>query len=163
VIDLMPDRMAEVFMEQLIPDSCEILASYDHPAWRDYAAITRSRYGKGTGYYLGCMTDPEILERVLDLALEDCGIPHPEEGFPIIVRKGETKDGRTLQRSQHAEEWKDTKITVALKGVKYWWPESMFVFFDTDGNPYDLRLMTQKTMHTQTYYYGRIKNDPSNR
>jgi hypothetical protein len=39
----------------------------------------------------------------------------------------------------------------------------MFTFFDADGNPYDLRLMTQKTTYTQTYYYGRIKNDPSNR
>jgi len=90
VIDLMPDRMAEVFMELLIPDSCEILASYDHPAWLDYAAITRNRYGKGAAYYLGCMTDSDILERILSLALESCGIPIPEFSFPVILRKGTT-------------------------------------------------------------------------
>lgn len=99
----------------------------------------------------------------------ECLFPNHLYRVEVVEQTGiqkiqfKAKDGRTLQRSQHAEEWKDTKITVALKGVKYWWPESMFVFFDADGNPYDLRLMTQKTMHTQTYYYGRIKNDPSNR
>lgn len=72
-------------------------------------------------------------------------------------------DGRILHRAQHAEEWKETGIVVALKGVKYWWPETMFVFFDADGAPYDLRLMTRKSLFVQHYYYEKRKNDPSNR
>ena len=85
------------FMELLIPEDCEILARYDHPAWKDYAAITRSRYGNGTGYYLGCMTDPDILEQVLRLALEDSGIPIPEVSFPIIIREGITPNGKQVR------------------------------------------------------------------
>ena len=38
---------ANVFMELLVSEGAEVLASYEHYNWKDYAAITRNHYGKG--------------------------------------------------------------------------------------------------------------------
>lgn len=37
----------KTFMELLIPDSAEVLASYEHYNWKEYAAITKNHYGNG--------------------------------------------------------------------------------------------------------------------
>ncbi|MFR5152844.1 MAG: beta-galactosidase trimerization domain-containing protein [Ruminococcus sp.] len=43
-------------------EGAEVLASYEHYNWKDYAAITRNHYGKGQAVYIGCMTDEETPE-----------------------------------------------------------------------------------------------------
>ena len=48
---------AKVFMELLMPQEAEVLASYDHYNWKEYAAITKNHYEKGTAIYIGCMTE----------------------------------------------------------------------------------------------------------
>ena len=53
---------ANVFMELLVSEGAEVLASYEHYNWKDYAAITRNHYGKGQAVYIGCMTDEETLK-----------------------------------------------------------------------------------------------------
>ena len=58
---------AKVFMELLMPQEAEVLASYDHYNWKEYAAITKNHYGKGTAIYIGCMTDNNTLKAVDDL------------------------------------------------------------------------------------------------
>ena len=55
---------ANVFMELLVSEGAEVLASYEHYNWKDYAAITRNHYGKGQAVYIGCMTDEETLKSV---------------------------------------------------------------------------------------------------
>ena len=52
---------AKVFMELLMPQEAEVLASYDHYNWKEYAAITKNHYRKGTAIYIGCMTDDNTL------------------------------------------------------------------------------------------------------
>lgn len=37
----------KVFMELLMPQEAEVLVSYDHYNWNEYAAITKNHYGKG--------------------------------------------------------------------------------------------------------------------
>lgn len=88
---------AKTFMELLVPDGAEVLASYDHYNWKDYAAITRNHYGKGTAVYLGCMTDQKTLEKVLGNVLQDAGVEQIEERFPVIVRKGKNDLGKTVR------------------------------------------------------------------
>ena len=44
---------ANVFMELLVSEGAEVLASYEHYNWKDYAAITRNHYGKGQAVYIG--------------------------------------------------------------------------------------------------------------
>lgn len=92
-----PDREAKVFMELLISEGAQVLASYDHVSWKEYAAVTKNSYGKGHGYYIGCMMDEELLGRILEDALQVAGAERVvKECFPVIVRKGMNRRGRRL-------------------------------------------------------------------
>ena len=87
---------ANVFMELLVSEVAEVLASYEHYNWKDYAAITRNHYGKGQAVYIGCMTDEETLKSVYKAVLPEADVEIPEYHYPIIVRKGLNDLGKTV-------------------------------------------------------------------
>lgn len=87
---------ANVFMELLVSEGAEVLASYEHYNWKDYAAITRNHYGKGQAVYNGCMTDEETLKSVYKAVLPEADVEIPEYHYPIIVRKGLNDLGKTV-------------------------------------------------------------------
>lgn len=87
---------ANVFMELLVSKGAEVLASYEHYNWKDYAAITRNHYGKGQAVYIGCMTDEETLKSVYKAVLPEADVEIPEYHYPIIVRKGLNDLGKTV-------------------------------------------------------------------
>lgn len=88
---------AKVFMELLIPQEAEVLASYDHYNWKEYAAITKNHYRKGTAIYIGCMTDDNTLKAVLTEALNSAEVEIPEYSWPVIVRKGTNDLGKCVR------------------------------------------------------------------
>ena len=88
---------AQIFMELLVPDGAEVLASYDHYNWKDYAAITRNHYGKGQAVYVGCMTDEDTLKAVYKAVLPQADVEIPEYLYPVIVRKGTNDLGKTVR------------------------------------------------------------------
>lgn len=91
------ERQVRVFMELLQPAGAQVLASYDHPAWKEYAAVTRNRFGKGTAVYLGCGMSCKMLERLLDDCAGEAGIERSDCTFPVIVRKGISQNGTMLR------------------------------------------------------------------
>ena len=101
---------AKVFMELLMPQEAEVLASYDHYNWKEYAAITKNHYGKGTASYIGCMTDNNTLKAVLTEALNSAEVEIPEYSWPVIVRKGTNDLGKCVRYilNYSAEEQKVT-------------------------------------------------------
>ena len=101
---------AKVFMELLMPQEAEVLASYDHYNWKEYAAITKNHYRKGTAIYIGCMTDNNTLKAVLTEALNSAEIEIPEYSWPVIVRKGTNDLGKCVRYilNYSAEEQKVT-------------------------------------------------------
>ncbi len=89
---------AKVFMELLIPEGAQVLASYDHYNWNRYAAVTRNRCEKGYAYHIGCMTGEGVLKKVFLSALKDAGIRRETDcEFPMIVRKGVNDLGKTVR------------------------------------------------------------------
>lgn len=88
---------AQIFMELLVPESAEILATYDHYNWKAYAAITRNHYGKGQAVYIGCMTDEDTLKAVYKAVLMQANVEIPEYQYPVIVRKGTNNFGKTVR------------------------------------------------------------------
>lgn len=96
IADGAADREARGFMELLIPEGAQVLARYVHPAWKDYAAVTRHSYGHGTAVYIGCMTGEEVLCNVLRGALTEAGVEIPAQRFPVIVRGGVNDMGRRV-------------------------------------------------------------------
>ena len=88
---------AKVFVELLMPQEAEVLAFYDHYNWKEYAAITKNHYGKGTAIYIGCMTDDNTLKAVLTEALNSAEVEIPEYSWPVIVRKGTNDLGKCVR------------------------------------------------------------------
>jgi beta-galactosidase len=75
-----------------------VLASYDHPAWDGYAAVTRHRTGSGSLTHLGTMTSPELLRAVLGLVLRDAGVADWAQDLAgtVTVRRGTNAAGRAI-------------------------------------------------------------------
>ncbi len=76
------------WMELLIPNNAKTLASYRHPQWGSYAAVTENRFGKGCAVYLGCYFDAAILKELLTYLVRNVGIPLPYEHYPIVTKRG---------------------------------------------------------------------------
>ena len=108
---------AEVFMELLIPEGAEVVASYDHYNWNRYAAVTRNRCEKGYTYHIGCMTGEGVLKKVFLRALKDAGIRRGTEcEFPLIVRKGVNDLGKTVWFYLNYSGQEQTEIPVCAGG-----------------------------------------------
>ncbi|QXT61944.1 beta-galactosidase [Tessaracoccus palaemonis] len=92
------DQAAGRLLELLVPRGADVLAGYDHPAWSDYAAVTRNRFGDGTATYVATVTSPEVLRGVLELVLREAGLwswPQDLAGT-VTVRRGTNGRGREI-------------------------------------------------------------------
>ncbi|WP_259335349.1 beta-galactosidase [Bombilactobacillus bombi] len=74
------------WMELLEPISANILAKYEHPYWKKYAAITENKYGKGTAFYVGTYLNEESIFQLYKYILKSIGLwsLRQEQRFPII-------------------------------------------------------------------------------
>ena len=79
-----------------MPQEAEVLASYDHYKLKEYAAITKNHYEKGTAIYIGCMTDDNTLKAVIRSNPKSAEV-EPEHRWPVIVRKGTNDLGKMCQ------------------------------------------------------------------
>ena len=121
-------------MELLEADTAEVLLNYAHAYWKDYAAVTRNRFGDGVGYYIGCGCDADTLWLILKEALRDAHIEIPKEQYPLIRRIGTNDLGK--------------QITYYLN---YSGEETAFVYDGADGT----ELISGKTLISrQTYSIG---------
>lgn len=91
------EHKAQKFMELLIPHGAEVLASYDHYNWKEYAAVTKNHYGKGTATYVGTMADEEVLANIFRGVLADAGVSLAEDGSGIIMHQGTNDYGKTVR------------------------------------------------------------------
>lgn len=76
------------WMELLIPAAAQTLASYAHPYWGSYAAVTKNGFGKGHAVYIGCYFDSDVLKDLLTYLVKDSGITLPDERFPVVIKRG---------------------------------------------------------------------------
>ncbi|MFD0693348.1 beta-galactosidase [Paenibacillus sp. GCM10027628] len=102
----------ETWMELLTPTTAEVLASYDHPHWGAYAAITKNRHGNGTVTYVGCLPSAAVMRKVLETAVKDAGLWGADQNIqhPLIVKAGINDLGKTVRYyfnySDHTESLK---------------------------------------------------------
>ncbi|MFS0724403.1 beta-galactosidase [Paenibacillus sp. 1P07SE] len=99
---LLPDGergSVEGWMELLTPTTAQVLASYEHPQWGTYAAVTHNRYGKGQTTYIGGFLDARSMQHTLRHAVTAAGLwgMDQELAFPLIVRSGMNRDGRQVR------------------------------------------------------------------
>lgn len=90
------DQPVEVYAELLENKNAEILASYEHKYWSEYAAVTKNNFKKGFAYYYGAKTPSSVLEKFLKGALKEAKIELFNYQFPIIIRNGENSKGKKV-------------------------------------------------------------------
>jgi beta-galactosidase len=72
--------------EMIVPETAQVLASYDHPFFGKYAAITRNQFGKGTLTYEGTLLSDDLQQKVLFQVLGLAGLSGPDQKLPPTVR-----------------------------------------------------------------------------
>ncbi len=136
---------SKTFMELIMPTTAETLAEYVHPAWGGYAAITRNSYGKGKGYYIGCMTDEAVLWSTLALALADAGIsPNSNEVFPVIVRGGINEQSKRVDYYFNYSGEAALNITCPAGGVDLLTDEAFAPGASFDIPAWGVRIMEER-------------------
>ena len=72
--------------EFIIPETAQALASYEHPFYGRFPAITRNQHGRGTLTYEGTFLSDKLQERVLFEVLTLAGLTGPDQQTPAPVR-----------------------------------------------------------------------------
>ena len=86
-----------VWEEFLMPDTAEVIASFDDPYWH-FPAITRNRYGTGTLTYEATFLTEGLQREVIRDVLKRAGVTGPEQNLPgtVKVRHGRNAQGKLL-------------------------------------------------------------------
>ncbi len=93
------DYRISTWMEFLLPDEgTKVLASYDHPFWGKYAAVTEHCHGNGRGIYVGCYTSESYTKAILAHAAKTAGINDPSmnAAFPAVIKSGINTYGNNI-------------------------------------------------------------------
>lgn len=85
------------WMELLIPDTdTQVLLSYEHPVYQNYAVATLYQYGKGSAGYIGAMLDKDILQDLLREYTACFNIDVPTVSWPLIIKEGTNQFGKMI-------------------------------------------------------------------
>ncbi len=92
------DNYVSEWAELLTPETCKVLAWYDHPYWGKYAAITQNSYGKGSVVYLGSLPSKPLLQKILADEVKNAGLETVDQQltFPLIVKNGVNQYGKQV-------------------------------------------------------------------
>jgi beta-galactosidase len=92
------DNKVTTWAEFILPDTARTLASYDHPFFGRFPAITRNTVGKGSVTYEGTILSDGLQEKVVADVLKVAGVD-VEAGIPSRVRLREVvgRDGKTIR------------------------------------------------------------------
>jgi beta-galactosidase len=90
-------NMGSVWEEFLVPDSAEVIASFDDSYWH-FPAITRNGYGHGALTYEGTFLTDALQREVVRDVLIRAGLAGPDQGLagPVKVRHGRNQANRLL-------------------------------------------------------------------
>jgi len=80
-----------------VPDTAEVVASFDDPYWH-FPAITRNRYGSGSLTYEATVVTGALQREILRDVLQRAGLTGPDQSLPgaVKVRHGQNAGGKTI-------------------------------------------------------------------
>ena len=86
-----------VWEEFLVPETAQVVASFDDPYWH-FPAIMRNQYGGGTLTYEGTFLTDTLQREVIREVLRRAGLTGPDQNLPgvVKVRHGRNAQGRLL-------------------------------------------------------------------
>ena len=95
--DVGDQNKGSVWQEFLVPDTAEVVASFDDPYWH-FPAITRNKYGSGTLTYEATFVTDTLQREVIRDVLKRVGLTGPDQNLPeaVRVRHGRNSHGKVL-------------------------------------------------------------------
>ncbi len=86
-----------VWEEFLVPDTADVVASFDDRYWK-FAAITRNRYENGGLTYEGTVVTDALQREIVREVLKRAGLAGPDQNLPptVKVRRGRNTHGQLL-------------------------------------------------------------------
>ena len=112
---------AHDWLDLVTCDTAEVIASYDHPAWNRYAAVTKNDFGKGTALYRGAFFGDSLLEEILRTYLVQTGYQLSFDDklhFPVILKRGRNDFGKELYYYFNYSGEKQTATHIGGSGVE---------------------------------------------
>ena len=90
-------NVGSVWQEFLVPDTAEVLASFDDPYWH-FPAITRNKYGDGTLTYEATFVSDTLQREIIRDLLKRASLTGPDQDLPDVVkvRHGRNSQGNML-------------------------------------------------------------------
>ena len=91
----------------LATDTAEIVASYDSDFYKGRAAVTRNRYGNGTAYYVGTISEKRMYQKLIKDILTDTGLSFVEnlpDYVEISTRSGNDMTVRFIFNNTNYEQ-----------------------------------------------------------
>ncbi|MBS1851172.1 MAG: beta-galactosidase [Acidobacteria bacterium] len=97
VYGLGEQNTASTWAEFLVPDTAEVVASYDDAYWK-FPAITRNSFGGGMLTYEGAYLSDALQREVIREVLKRTGLTGPDQELPEVVkvRHGRNSQGKVL-------------------------------------------------------------------
>jgi len=95
--DVKDQNTGSVWQEFLVPESAQVLASFDDSYW-GFPAVTRNQFGSGTLTYEATFLTAALQREVIRDVLKRAGLTGPDQDLTpsIKVRHGQNSAGRTL-------------------------------------------------------------------
>jgi len=92
------ENKASHWAEFLIPEHAKVVATYDHPFFGKWPAITENQFGSGTLLYEGTYLSDALQKAVLKRALEGAGLTGPDQPLAasVHVRHGVNRMGKRI-------------------------------------------------------------------
>lgn len=90
-----------VFRDMLVPNGAETLYKYGDKFYREYSAITKNSYGKGTVYYFGCTPDQNTIKNVMENIIRDENIEYIKSPDNVEITVRGDKDSRVKMIINH--------------------------------------------------------------
>jgi beta-galactosidase len=79
------------YADWIKPQTAKVMATYDQPELKDFAAVTRNQFGKGVAWYVGTIVgEPRFYDELMSAILNDARIkriPEPPEGVEVGTRE----------------------------------------------------------------------------
>jgi hypothetical protein len=83
-------------MELLRPNGAKVWATYNHPYWGEYAAVTHNAYESGSATYIGCFVESAGLKEIIKNVCAIARIKLAPYQFPIIKKSGVNSKGQKI-------------------------------------------------------------------
>ncbi len=92
------ENKVSYWAEFLMPEHAQVLASYDHPFFGKWPAITENQFGSGSLVYEGTYLSDALQKAVIKNALAKAGVPAADQALPLTVhvQNGVNRLGKPL-------------------------------------------------------------------